>query len=417
MLSNLYLNKKIKIRGLTFKESDIIDEKTKLQFKFFKIYHKIVGNVLIENEVECNEDDSVYYEIDEDFAQTTFCIGELKGDLVFLSKDVFELNHDFAFCHSLLNKKIENSIFSIYSYQARTLIPTTICEYSNSNCYIVPDGDNRIGENGYIPISAYLNLVRSFPTQTELKYYKYTRIANCICEFFDKDDHLEKYHNYMSKKISQSSSFSYNAANEFDIEKYKFIYNEIISNLGNTRISEEEWQKKLTRVVCLLYPQYIICLSKVPVQYSDDSKKTKELDCLLVDADGNACILELKKPFDNMRLLSNSYRKNFFQPKFELAGGVQQIEEYIYDFNLYKKENMNLINKHFEEELSKIKINLIDVHGVLICGRSNNFSNEEKRDFEIIRKQYKNVVDILTYDDILRRLNNTINLFESSRKK
>lgn len=146
-------------------------------------------------------------------------------------------------------------------------------------------------------------------------------------------------------------------------------------------------------------------------------QKTKELDCLLVDVDGNACILELKKPFDNKRLLSNSYRKNFYQPKFELAGGVQQIEEYIYDFNLYKKENMNLINKCFENKLSGIKINLVDVHGILICGRSNTFSPEEKRDFEIIRKQYKNIVDILTYDDILRRLNNTIELFESKKSE
>ena len=32
----------------------------------------------------------------------------------------------------------------------------------------------------------------------------------------------------------------------------------------------------------------------------------------------------------------------------------------------------------------------------------------EKRDFELIKRQYKNVADIMTYDDLLSRLQNII---------
>lgn len=80
---------------------------------------------------------------------------------------------------------------------------------------------------------------------------------------------------------------------------------------------------------------------------------------------------------------------------------------------MIKKENIAIINKEYEEQLKGIKINLIDVQGTLICGRSIEFDEEQKRDFEIIRKQYKNVVDIITYDELLERLNTTIRILKN----
>lgn len=41
-------------------------------------------------------------------------------------------------------------------------------------------------------------------------------------------------------------------------------------------------------------------------------------------------------------------------------------------------------------------------------GRSNNLSRDQLFDLEIIKRQHKNIVDIMTYDDLLERLKNII---------
>ena len=47
---------------------------------------------------------------------------------------------------------------------------------------------------------------------------------------------------------------------------------------------------------------------------------------------------------------------------------------------------------------------------MVILGRDKDFTTKQQFDFEIIRRKYSNIVDILTYDDILSRLNNTIEM-------
>jgi hypothetical protein len=41
-------------------------------------------------------------------------------------------------------------------------------------------------------------------------------------------------------------------------------------------------------------------------------------------------------------------------------------------------------------------------------GRENNLSVEQKRDFEVVKRKYKNVMDIMTYDSLINRLKTTI---------
>jgi hypothetical protein len=41
-------------------------------------------------------------------------------------------------------------------------------------------------------------------------------------------------------------------------------------------------------------------------------------------------------------------------------------------------------------------------------GRENNLSVEQKRDFEVVKRKYKNVIDIITYDSLVERLKTTI---------
>ncbi|MFY1612155.1 Shedu anti-phage system protein SduA domain-containing protein [Macellibacteroides fermentans] len=66
--------------------------------------------------------------------------------------------------------------------------------------------------------------------------------------------------------------------------------------------------------------------------------------------------------------------------------------------NYYK----NLIPNDF-------KIRITNPSGIIIMGREKGLSTEQLQDFEIVKRKYKNVVDIITYDDLLNRLGCIIN--------
>ena len=41
---------------------------------------------------------------------------------------------------------------------------------------------------------------------------------------------------------------------------------------------------------------------------------------------------------------------------------------------------------------------------MIILGRDTALTPDQRTDFEVIRRKYRNVVEIMTYDDLLRRL-------------
>ncbi len=41
-------------------------------------------------------------------------------------------------------------------------------------------------------------------------------------------------------------------------------------------------------------------------------------------------------------------------------------------------------------------------------GRENNLSLDQKSDFDVVKRKYKNIVDIITYDNLLERLHFTM---------
>lgn len=61
---------------------------------------------------------------------------------------------------------------------------------------------------------------------------------------------------------------------------------------------------------------------------------------------------------------------------------------------------------------SDISIHITNPKGIIILGRSKEFDEEQKMDFEIIKRKYRNVIDILSYDDLLQRLERLIKYFE-----
>lgn len=353
---------------------------------------------LDENAIESKDDDKIIFKI-----------GEKMGQYYFLKKEVFEIEYDFGYHETLLeNKKLilKDELF----IQARFLsVVEKIISYVKESVLIVDD-DSEIGR-GKIPISYYISLIKSFPNQREILLYKYNVISSIIGAFFDKQDDIKKYNNFVNKHRDFKSDNLISINLDFDIRKYELIIKEIKEMLkGN--YSEIQWQKKLLPLICLLYPKYVVCLEKVRIKCGPE--QYRELDYLLVDSDGNADIIELKKPFEDCILRKNTYRNNYV-PGYELIGSIQQTQKYLYYLSTYKYENEMLIKKYKKAELHGIEIKLINPKGLIFCGRSKKFDEKQKQDFEIIKRQYNSILDIITYDELIERLENTIKILKAKK--
>lgn len=82
-----------------------------------------------------------------------------------------------------------------------------------------------------------------------------------------------------------------------------------------------------------------------------------------------------------------------------------QIEKYIFYLNKSGKEIENKLTKKYKNELpDNLEIKITNPNAIIIMGRDNKMDENQLHDFEIIKRKYKNVIDIFTYDDLLRRL-------------
>lgn len=117
--------------------------------------------------------------------------------------------------------------------------------------------------------------------------------------------------------------------------------------------------------------------------------------------------MEIKVPTVDILSKKPSYRNNYV-PSREFAGIVQQMEKYVYCLNALNKEKSSFFTKLSRLLPSGIIPQVVNPQGILLLGRSNNFDEQQTRDFELIKRQYKNVADIMTYDDLIERFERII---------
>lgn len=104
----------------------------------------------------------------------------------------------------------------------------------------------------------------------------------------------------------------------------------------------------------------------------------------------------------------SEYRNNYVDGR-DLEGAIVQIEKYIYILNHEGEDRVNKIRKIMSSNLpDNINVRVVNPQGILILGRSDTLTDPQRFDFEIIKRQHKNIVDIMTYDDLLERLKNIL---------
>jgi hypothetical protein len=250
-----------------------------------------------------------------------------------------------------------------------------------------------------------------FPTNYERKKYVEARVASVFRNYFEHVKDAEKtYQRYLNKKLTNQGIDLSKIFKESEFLKYQTILEKLEGMLlEENQYSEHQWQQEILQIVLLLYPKYIFVFKEVPIHTRiAGGIKERFLDFLLVDNNGNTDIIEIKKPFENAIMTKAVYRDNFI-PLRELSGTVMQVEKYVYYLNRWSYEGEKYLTNKYKNELpTGFDIKITNPGGMIIMGRESNLSIEQKRDFEVIKRKYKNVIDIITYDSLLDRLRITI---------
>lgn len=270
------------------------------------------------------------------------------------------------------------------------------------------------GENdGAIPLADFDYLLKTFPTNTELTHYARSRIARVLKDYFGTlSDAESQLNGYLAKKTRLVATSRNSILENFELKKFEYIQSELKGMLKEVDgYSEKDWQKKILELLLFVFPKYIAVLENVNIKdfYSKPAKVTNRyIDLMLVDANGNMDIIEVKKPFANALLSRNKYRDSH-TPRTELAGSVMQAEKYLFHLNKWGRLGEQEIYKKRKSEIPDgMELKITNPKAMILLGRDNDFSGEQRFDFEIIRRKYANMIDIMTYDDLLRRLENII---------
>lgn len=271
------------------------------------------------------------------------------------------------------------------------------------------------GSEAAIPVAVFHQLLADFPTTSEMRLYSWARVTRVLREYLatmtDAEVKLDKYMNKrrrLNKTEPTQAKGRLPAANRLEIEKFTFVRDRIKEMLADAEAySESVWQTTVADLFLLIFPQYVAVLDKVRIRegYSNAPKSTvRELDLLLVAANGSVDVLEIKKPFANSLMSVRQYRDNHV-PMRELSGTIMQVEKYLFYLNKSGIAGEKGIEDKYRTSLpSGVQIRITSPKGFILAGRDDNFVGRQSADFEFVRRKYSNVVDIITYDDLLRRL-------------
>ena len=342
----------------------------------------------------------LYEPQDVDMPDNAFCfkIGERVNGYYRLSRNVFGLKHNFYISETIIIKKelfITNNNISVIR---------KIDEVASSDVYISNE-DKYF--SGMLPYKEFQALLKTFPNSTELKKYAHARISHLLLNYFEGvSKYASDYEAYLNKR-SRAVSTSPQKTLSLNLELYLKAQQKLKAMLDDSdAYSEHDWQLAIWDILRILYPKYI--LAKREQDIGSDGRHKKHPDFLLVDASGFVDLLEIKKPNKQRLITSSTYRDNYVADR-DLSGAIVQIEKYIYTLNHGGTNIESSLQSRLSAELPKgIRIKVTNPQGMLLMGRSYALTDDQLFDLEVIKRQQKNIVDIMTYDDLLFRLDNII---------
>jgi hypothetical protein len=294
-----------------------------------------------------------------------------------------------------------------------------------------PDDQIVIGgeKKGAIPLEVFTEMLKKFPSSRELDLYTNARVATTIGDYLDpRRDFRAQYDSYLDRRKSARRDQPLRAEELLttEIEKFQLVRDTIAAWLASGERSEEQWQKQLLAFLPIIFPKYIAVIEKVPIEdrYSKPGKVVhRQIDLALVDVNGNIDVIEIKKPMDDVLLRKTPYRDNFV-PTGDLSGAIMQAEKYLFHLGKGGVAAEDKLTEKFAAVLPpEIRIRITNPKALLILGRDRKIDGSaaltplQLFDLEVIKRKYANMIDIITYDDLLRRLDNIIASLQLRKKR
>ena len=272
------------------------------------------------------------------------------------------------------------------------------------------------GIDSDIPADDFKRILKQFPTHTEKELYYYRKIQlllnNYIDDLVNFDDKYESH--VRNKKINNKKlKNELKSIIHYDIERFEIILESLKSNLAKSELfSEAEWKKYIAEIILLLFPKYINYHPEAYVKLTKSKKKREFPDFILVKDNGAVDVLEVKKPDCDSIISNKDDHGNYYSTK-TLSIAVMQTEKYIYNLN----RNLSMAEDRFDLQYSKeypkdFKFRIMNPKGMLIVGQSDKYTKNQLQDLEIIRRMYSNIIEIMTYDDMINMLERQIELLK-----
>lgn len=362
----------------------------------------------LKNEIEEKEDDIIIL--------NRYCFSYKD----YLGKDEFE-NHIFCLAVLLDNyyyirRDIIRTSFDVYIDKDYPIsIKTFEIVLKNKNCFnaidLVFDKECLYigGDNEDIPSVDFQEIIKRFPNYYEKDLYVKSRIENLLRNYFELNtSYTEKLNNYVIQKDKNTYNTSLDEIDNYEIEKYELILNhlkEMIKN--NKKYIERKWQNEILKIITLIMPQYIFTLDSISIKIN--SRERRQIDIVLVNSNGNIDIIEIKRYDSGSLIGKNPDSRGNYKPSSNLSSAIVQAEKYAFLCNAYKEKVTYEIEKKIKQKYNTdFKVKIINPKTLIIIGNSQNMNNNQKEDFELIRRMYANVIDIITYEDLVNRLENMI---------
>lgn len=352
-------------------------------------------------------------EFDDD--EHTFVLGVTDGEYYKIDRRILDLEHDL-----MLWKQVP---LSHKTFIARTDISIFGRIDALVDESIIVGGD----ADGAIPLESFNELLANFPTTTELKHYANARVTRTLKDYLgtmsDAQIKLDKYLNQKKTIRAQSRT---DFIKDYEPKKFEYVRDEISAMLSEAEANpdaykEKDWQRQIVEFLLLIFPKYITVLENVHIKdfYSNPAKATdRYIDLLLVDANGTVDAIEVKRPRPHQLLSRKPGSRGNYTPHGELSEAVMQVEKYLFHLSKWGRAGERAIQDKRKSELPPdFEIRITNPKAMLILGRDKDFAGNQKFDFEIIKRKYANIIDIMTYDDLLRRLDNIISMIGRNYSK
>jgi len=351
-----------------------------------------------------------------DEAAHTFVFGVAEGDYYRINSRILDLKHDL-----LIWKQMRLSHKTFIAHRDISIfrrIDALVTEH------IVVGGP----ANGAIPLENFNELLTNFPTSTETDHYARARVTNVLKDYLGTmSDAQVKLDSFLNQKKTIRNRSKIDFIRDYEPKKFEYVRDEIVAMLRELELNpkaykEEDWQRQITEFLLLIFPKYVAVLQKVHIKdfhpKGGKAQAPRYIDLMLVDANGTVDIIEIKRPEPHQLLSRNPGSRGNYTPGSALSEAVMQVEKYLFHLSKWGRDGERAIEEKCKKELpAGFEIRITNPKAMIILGRDEDFTGDQKFDFEIIKRKYANIVDIMTYDDLLHRLDNIISMIEKNYAK